>query len=129
MFGDDVKSFHSASTVKPAVKHEVVDRAIDYIKNNYNKHISLDTIVSDMFFSKEYFRQLFKRVTGTSVTDFIQKTRIEAAINLIETTDRTIFEIAGECGFADVKFFYKTFKKITGKTPKQYRAQEGEANQ
>jgi len=101
-----------------------VSKAIDYMKNNYNTRINLDSIVSDIFLSKDYFRQLFKRTTGMSVTDFIQQTRVEEACRLLLTTERTIFDIAGDCGFTDIKFFYKTFKKITGKTPGELRKEK-----
>lgn len=104
-------------------QREVVSKAIDYMKHNYNTKINLDNIVSDIFLSKNYFRQLFKSTTGMSVTDFIQKTRIEEASRLLLSTDRTVFDIAGDCGFTDMKFFYKIFKKITGKTPGDYRKQ------
>lgn len=104
-------------------QREVVSKAIDYMKHNYNTKINLDNIVSDIFLSKNYFRQLFKSTTGMSVTDFIQKTRIEEACRLLLSTDRTVFDIAGDCGFTDMKFFYKIFKKITGKTPGDYRKQ------
>lgn len=104
-------------------QREVVSKAIDYMKHNYNTKINLDNIVSDIFLSKNYFRQLFKSTTGMSVTDFIQSTRIEEACRLLLTTDRTVFDIAGDCGFTDMKFFYKIFKKITGKTPGDYRKQ------
>lgn len=121
MYKCDAQSFHSQNDSKSLAHHEAVDKAVEYIGENYRSRISLESIVADMFFSKGYFRQLFRSIIGMSVTDYIQKTRIDEAIRLISTTDRTIFEIAGECGFADVKFFYKTFKKITGKTPKEYR--------
>ncbi len=104
-------------------QREVVSKAIDYMKHNYNTKINLDNIVSDIFLSKNYFRQLFKSTTGMSVTDFIQRTRIEEACRLLLSTDRTVFDIAGDCGFTDMKFFYKIFKKITGKTPGDYRKQ------
>ncbi len=107
-------------------QREVVEKAIDYMKHNFNTRINLDSIVKDLFLSKNYFRQLFKSTTGMSVTDFIQNTRINEAIRLLETTNRTIYDIAGDCGFGDVKFFYKTFKKITGKTPNEYRKIKGD---
>lgn len=105
-------------------QRDVVNKAIDYMKHNYNTRINLDSLVSDIFLSKDYFRQLFKKTTGMSVTDFIQQTRVEEACRLLLTTDRTIFDIAGNCGFTDIKFFYKTFKKITGKTPGELRKEK-----
>ena len=105
-------------------QREVIKLAIDYMKHNFNTKINLDDIVADVFLSKDYFRQLFKKTTGTSITDFVQKTRIDEACRLLLSTDRTVVDIAGDCGFTDVKFFYKTFKKITNKTPSEYKKQK-----
>lgn len=105
-------------------QREVVSKAIDYMKHHYNTRINLDNIVADIFLSKDYFRQLFKKTTGMSVTDFIQQTRVEEACKLLTSTNRTVFDIAGSCGFTDVKFFYKIFKKITGKTPSEFRKEK-----
>ena len=106
-------------------QRDVVGKAIEYMKSNFNAKINLDDIVADIFLSKDYFRQLFKKTTGISITEYIQKTRIEAACKLLLETDRTVFDIAGDCGFSDIKFFYKTFKKITNKTPNEYRKEQG----
>ncbi len=117
----------TSSTTKE--QKEVVSKAIEYMRKNYNTPIHLDSLVTDIFLSKDYFRQLFKTTTGMSVTDFIQRTRIEEACKLLLTTKRSVFDIAGDCGFMDVKFFYKTFKKITGKTPSEFRKKkEGVVN-
>ena len=105
-------------------QREVISKAIDYMKHHYNTRINLDSIVSDIFLSKDYFRQLFKKTTGMSITDFIQKTRVDEACRMLATSNRTVFDIAGDCGFTDIKFFYKTFKKLTGKTPSEYRKQK-----
>lgn len=99
----------------------VVNKAIEYIENNYNTKINLNNIVADIFLSKDYFRRLFKNTTGISVTDFIQKTRIEESCKLLISTKRTVTDIAGACGFGDIKFFYKIFKKYTNHTPSEYR--------
>ncbi|MBE7043399.1 MAG: helix-turn-helix domain-containing protein [Ruminococcaceae bacterium] len=118
---------HKTDVTSTNEQKSVVNKAIDYMKQNYNTPINLDNLVADIFLSKDYFRQLFKTTTGMSVTDFIQRTRIEEACKLLATTNRSVFDIAGNCGFMDVKFFYKTFKKITGKTPSEFRKEkEGE---
>ena len=84
-------------------------------------HINLDDIVSGVFLSKDYFRQIFKRITGTSITSYIQELRIAEACRLLETTDDSSAQIARASGFNDIKFFYQTFKKSTGLTPAEYR--------
>ncbi|MGN1059036.1 MAG: helix-turn-helix domain-containing protein, partial [Clostridia bacterium] len=103
---------------------ELVEKAIDHMRENYKSHISLDDIVSGMFLSKNYFRQIFKKTTGTSISSYIQDLRINEACRLLETTVDSSAEIAAKCGFNDIKFFYQTFKKAVGMTPAEYRREK-----
>ena len=103
---------------------DLVEMAINHMRENYKSHISLDDIVSGMFLSKNYFRQIFKKTTGISISSFIQELRINEACRLLKETDLSSAEIAGKCGFNDIKFFYQTFKKATGMTPAEYRKSE-----
>jgi YesN/AraC family two-component response regulator len=73
------------------------------------------------FISKNYFSKLFKEVTGTNVSDYIQYLRVDQACHLLKTTELKVTNIAFQVGFKDMKFFYEVFKKITGKTPGDYR--------
>lgn len=101
--------------------HELVEKAIAYMQNNYDKHISLDDVVSGIFLSKNYFRQIFKKTTGMSISTFTQELRIKEACRLLETTDLSSANVSYKCGFNDLKFFYSTFKKSVGMTPAEYR--------
>lgn len=100
---------------------ELVEKAIEHMRNNYDKHISLDEIASGIFLSKNYFRQIFKKTTGMSISSFMQELRINEACRLLEETDMNSAEVSFKCGFNDVKFFYSTFKKTIGMTPAEYR--------
>ena len=100
---------------------ELVEKAIEYMQNNYNKHISLDEIVSGIFLSKNYFRQIFKKTTGMSISSFTQELRVKEACRLLETTDLSSADVSYKCGFNDLKFFYSTFKKTVGMTPAEYK--------
>lgn len=100
---------------------ELVEKAIEHMRKNYNKHISLDEIASGIFLSKNYFRQIFKKTTGMSISSFMQELRINEACRLLATTDLSSAEVSYKCGFNDVKFFYSTFKKTMGMTPAEYR--------
>ena len=91
------------------------------MQENYKAHINLDDIVSGIFLSKDYFRQIFKKTTGTSISSYIQELRIAEACRLLETTDANSAQIARDSGFNDIKFFYQTFKKAMGMTPAEYR--------
>lgn len=103
------------------LNHQYVENAIEFLRANYSSKINIEKVVENMFLSKDYFRQLFKDVTGQSITSFIQQTRIERACNMLINTDKSVGEISVKCGYNDTKFFYQTFKKIKGVTPGDYR--------
>lgn len=119
-----IKLFRELDRQRPAFTNshqKLVAQAIDYMQENYKTHINLDDIVSGIFLSKDYFRQLFKKTTGASISAYIQDLRIAEACRLLETTDANSAQIARESGFNDIKFFYQTFKKTVGMTPAEYR--------
>lgn len=119
-----IKLFRELDRQRPEFTNshqKLVEQAINYMQENYKAHINLDDIVSGIFLSKDYFRQIFKKATGASISAYIQDLRISEACRLLETTDANSAEIARESGFNDIKFFYQTFKKATGLTPAEYR--------
>ncbi len=120
-----IKIFRYMELVRPKVilpkNVELVNKAIDYLKHHYNTDIRLEDIAIKSFISKNYFCKLFKDVTGTNFIDYVQKLRIDEACSLLRNTDMKITGIAMQTGFNDMKFFYEVFKKITGKTPGDYR--------
>lgn len=111
----------NSSKVPFQKNYELINKAIEYMKVNYNSGITLSDLAMQSFISKNYFSRLFKEVTGTNVSDYIQYLRADQACTLLKTTDMKIADIASYVGFSDMKFFYDVFKKITGKTPGDYR--------
>lgn len=101
--------------------YDMVQKAIAYMKSNYNTDIRLEDLAMKSFISKNYFSRVFKEVTGTSFSDYIQHLRVDEACNLLRSTDLKVIDIALQVGFKDLKFFYEVFKKITGQTPGDYR--------
>ncbi len=94
--------------------------AMDYIGQNLSAPLTLEEIASVAAMSKAYFSTVFKKYNGISPWDYITIKRVELAISLLKTTESKKIEIAEECGFQSVANFYKAFKKVTGKTPKDY---------
>ncbi len=106
----------------PSLQHRrMIGQAIDYLRRNYNTHVKLEDLAIRSFISKNYFSKLFKEVTGINFSDYVQKLRIEEACNLLQVTDMKVIDIAAQVGIKDLKFFYEVFKKITGRTPGDYR--------
>ena len=107
-------------SLSPA-KIDTVWRAVSFMKNNYNVSLSVGEIAAKVFLGPDYFRKLFREVTGSSVSAFLQDIRIDEACRLLRTTDELIKDIGMKIGYGDQKSFYQAFKKLTGKTPKEYR--------
>lgn len=100
---------------------QVVDITLDYLRQNYHKHLSLDDLAAQVFLSKDYFARLFRETTGMPISALLQQIRIDEACKHLASTDTKIDDIAAICGFNDNQYFYRIFKKVTGMTPRQYR--------
>ncbi len=99
---------------------ETVKTAIHYIKENYHKKISLDSLAQTVFSDKYSLSKHFKSVTGSTVVQYINSYRCEKAIELIREGS-PINEAAVKCGFNNMSFFTRTFKSYTGKLPSEYK--------
>lgn len=97
-----------------------LELAANYIDKNLDREITLDEIAKQAAMNKTYFSTTFKRVNGISPWDYITIKRVEQAVMLIKTTSLTKLEIAEKCGFNSSSNFYKAFRKITGRSPKDF---------
>ena len=93
----------------------------EYINNHIHEDIRIDSICEAIHVSKYYFCKKFKQSTGITVMNYILKTRIISATNLLESTDLPIGEISEKCGFSSPSFFSQAFRKEHGVTPRQYQ--------
>lgn len=93
----------------------------NYIFNHLFEEIALEQLEQVTGLNGGYLSQLFKKETGLSFRSYVSTKRIEEACKLIRYTDLTLTEIATRLCFHDQSHFTKAFKKIEGRTPKQYR--------
>ncbi len=91
--------------------------AITYIEENYANHITLDDLAKAAGMNRKYFCSFFHNITHRTPVEYLNSYRIEQACDLLLSTDKTVAEIAGECGFNDVSYFTKTFHRYMGITP------------
>lgn len=98
-----------------------VQKAIIYIDSDLTADLSLSAIADNLNISPGYLSALFKKETGQTLTEHVNRKRIKNAMLLLETTKLQIQTIAQYCGIIDMQFFSKMFKKYTGTTPKRYR--------
>jgi AraC-like DNA-binding protein len=99
----------------------VVQLSLDYIDANYQDSLTLDLLAKLCNVTGSYLSTVFKKETGVTVTDYIHKTRVRQSLILLNTTSLSIQEIAQRCGYSDVNYFIRTFKKYQQLTPKAYR--------
>lgn len=98
-----------------------VQNIINYISFNLTADLSLTAISTEFSLNSSYLSTLFKKETGTTLTNYVNGKRMEHAIYLLNTTMLPIQDIAVQCGINDVNYFTKLFKKTKNKTPTQYR--------
>lgn len=99
----------------------LVRKAIVFIESDLSAVLTLSTISNSLNVSGAYLSTVFKKETGMTITDFIWDKRIKHAEYLLTSTRLQVQTIALHCGILDVQYFSKVFKKLTGKTPKEYR--------
>jgi two-component system response regulator YesN len=96
-------------------------RAVEFIQNNSDKQINLAVVANYVSMNYTYFSETFKEYTGDNFVNYLKKIRIEKAKKLLTDSECKIYEIAAKVGYDDSKHFSKTFKKLTGLTPNEYR--------
>jgi len=99
----------------------IVNYICEYIKKNYSTHLSVQDLADMVYLNRDYLGRIFRKHTGKTISEMIQEIRIERACAMLINTTRTNGDIAAACGFDDMKFFYKVFKKQMGVLPKEYR--------
>lgn len=98
-----------------------INKAFDYIINNFSHQIKLDEVAEMVHMSPPAFSRFFKQRTRKTFTRFINEVRTGNACKLIQKGEMGISEIAYSCGFNNLSNFNRQFKKITTFTPKEYQ--------
>lgn len=101
---------------------KAVRSVIDIINRHLSEELTLDELAKAVDLSPNYFSHVFKKTVGISLWDYITSKRIELAMAMLhDQADRNMLDIAADCGFNNSANFNKTFRKITGLTPTQFR--------
>jgi AraC-like DNA-binding protein len=113
--------FIEAAVWKRANYYSCIQKTLQYLAGSYNNPIRLSKVAAVACMEKTTFSRTFRQKTGITLHTFIQAYRISQAVNRMEASDCSITEIAFETGFNSLDTFERTFKKIAGITPSQYR--------
>ena len=124
-----VESFQleMASAVREHLTHipdcsPFVKKVAEYIVLHYNSELTLPEIARRFSINPSHLSRTFKNEMGKGFKEFLEEIRIANAVRYLETTDMPVGQISNTVGYYDNNYFTKVFKKITGKTPRDYRA-------
>ena len=109
---------HPGALEEATTGNELIDAIVKYIKKNYMSDIKLSTVAKMKSVSPEHLSRTFKACTGLGFNEYVTLLRLRRAEELIKCEpDKTISEIAYECGFNDGNYFSYKFKKMYGISP------------
>lgn len=112
---------HSFVMLSPGVQVKKIASVVRYIDEHFRHPITLDDICAGAGYNKYTVCHTFREVTGQTVFAYINFLRIQAAAKKLAEKNRTITEIAAECGFSSAAYFNRVFKTVMGSAPSQYR--------
>jgi len=104
-----------------AAGSDPIPRAIAFIHEHLNEHLSLQQVSKHVHLHPNYFSEMFKRETGRNYADYVREAKVRKAMALLADTPAKVSEIAHRVGYADIKHFNRLFKQFTGRTPTEYR--------
>lgn len=100
------------------------EHAVLYLQEHFREQISLKDMAAAAGLSEKYFGEYFKNITGETPVQYLNKYRIEQAAEALKEEEKSVTDIALECGFNDLSYFIKTFRKHYGIAPGNYRKQQ-----
>ncbi len=98
-----------------------ISEVFDFVIKNYAEEIKLQHVASIANLSLTAFCRYFKLHTRQTFTEFLNRTRIGQASRLLRETRQSVSEIGYSCGYNNIPYFNREFKKITGQTPLSFR--------
>ena len=104
---------------------EQIIAIVNRITENVSQSITAAEVAADLGMSESRFSRFFRRATGNTFTDFVNRVRINRACQLLMSSDRYITNICYEVGFNNVANFNRRFQEIKGVTPSEFRKQAG----
>ncbi|HJA68207.1 hypothetical protein B5F07_02015 [Lachnoclostridium sp. An169] len=105
---------------KDARRIEHLKKALEKIESSYADCLTLDDLASEAGMNSKYFCRYFREMTHRTPIDYLNYYRVEQACFKLATTNESITDVGLSCGFNDVSYFIKMFKKYKGVTPKKY---------
>lgn len=122
--GENAMNTITPTLTTPSKAGSLVNRlsmVLDYLDTHYSENITLEEAASIACFSKFYFTRLFKQYTNQTFYDYLSAKRIKAAEQMLIIPNLAITEISLKSGFSSLSSFNRTFKRLKGCSPSEYR--------
>ena len=107
--------------IEPAQSGEMLED-FGYVDHSGDE-LSLGAVARIVNMSASYFSETFKQATGMNFVEYVSRTRVEKARNLLLNPNRRVSEVAFEVGFQSLSQFNRAFRKVAGQSPREYRAE------
>lgn len=101
--------------------YDYIEQTLKYIENNFSNPISLITASENIHLSPNYLSKIFSEITGVSFSEYLSKVRVEKARVSLLNSEKSVTEIAFDCGFNSFSTFSRKFKSTYGCPPSNYR--------
>ncbi len=93
----------------------------EYIQKNYSQDLSVEALASTVYLTPDYLSRLFKKTTGSSLSQYIRQYRMEKARELLLQTNKKIIQIGIDVGYSNYSYFCQSFREYYGISPEKYR--------
>ena len=116
--------FNNSREIKEIKSSKNLDKlkdVIKYIETNYHNPITIDEIAGISGFSASHFMKFFKKTTGSSFVDYLNDYRLSMAARMLISSEENIIDVATACGYENLSYFNRIFKKKYEMTPSEYR--------
>ena len=128
-----VRALYLAGAIEPMrgegdrVSHRraAIELIIDKIEKEYSHRLSLAELAATVGMNEKYMCRFFREFTGMTPLDYVNRVRIDRACHNMTVNRMNVTEAAFECGFNELSYFSKVFKKYKGMSPGQYRRRYG----
>lgn len=107
--------------VKYSTKTKVLHQILFYVDKNYSNDCTLKSVAKHLKYDYAYLSKLFVQLTNMTYTEYLNHYRVSQACYLLNNSQQSIYEIAQDCGYNNLRSFNRNFKHITNYTPRQYR--------
>jgi AraC-like DNA-binding protein len=103
-----------------------VARVLERIETGFAGELTSASLARDAFVSASYLHKLFKRETGISLMAYVTRFRLQKSLNMLRSTRRPVTGVAHLCGFPDLSYYSRLFKREFGVVPTEWRKNDAE---